>query len=172
MWLCLAVAVAALASVASLASAVDRAIAAQGRELIGGDLALTVAQREATTDERAALDALGPLVEDIATRAMLVAPTAAAMLAELTGADAAGRSPAAQARPGGRRPRGTEVAIGRAAAERLGPDAATGCGLAAPSSASRRSSTNCRAVAGFALAPPAMVDLAGLAAPGWSSRAA
>ena len=48
LWLCLAVAIAGLASVTSLASSVDRAIASNGRELLGGDLALSVASRQAT----------------------------------------------------------------------------------------------------------------------------
>jgi putative ABC transport system permease protein len=47
LWLCLAVAIAGLASVTSLASSVDSAIAANGRQLLGGDLMLSVAQREA-----------------------------------------------------------------------------------------------------------------------------
>ena len=51
LWICLAVAIAGLASVTSLASSVDSAIAASGRERLGGDLMLSVAQRDATIDE-------------------------------------------------------------------------------------------------------------------------
>ena len=74
LWLCLAVAIAGLASVTSLASSVDRAIADNGRQLLGGDLMLSVAQREANADERAAIDALGASSKSTTTRAMLVAP--------------------------------------------------------------------------------------------------
>jgi putative ABC transport system permease protein len=59
LWLCLAVAVAGLAAVTSLASSIDRSISANGRALLGGDLLLSVAQRDAGNDERAAIDALG-----------------------------------------------------------------------------------------------------------------
>ena len=58
LWLCLAIATAGLASVTSLASSIDTAIAANGRQLLGGDLMLSVAQREATPDEKVAMDAL------------------------------------------------------------------------------------------------------------------
>ena len=61
LWVCLAVAVAGIASVTSLASSIDSAIAANGRQLLGGDLILTVAQREATADERAAMEGLQSL---------------------------------------------------------------------------------------------------------------
>ena len=40
LWLCLAIATAGLASVTSLASSIDSAIAANGRQLLGGDLLL------------------------------------------------------------------------------------------------------------------------------------
>ena len=122
LWLCLAVAVAGVASVTSLASSVDAAIASQGRSLIGGDLMLTVAQREVTPAERAAISKLGASARSVGTRAMLVAP-GGTMLAELTGADAAWPlAGTLDLAPGGRRPRGAEVAIGRAAADRLGLD--------------------------------------------------
>ena len=88
LWLCLAVAIAGLASVTSLASSVDSAIAANGRQLLGGDLMLSVAQRDAGADERAAIAALGRSSKSITTRAMLVAPGGRSLLAELSSVDA------------------------------------------------------------------------------------
>ena len=121
LWLCLAVAIAGLASVTSLASSVDSAIAANGRQLLGGDLMLSVAQREAGADERAAIDALGRSSKSITTRAMLVAPEGRSLLAELSGIDAnwplAGKVEWAG---GSKPPAGAEVAIGREISERLG----------------------------------------------------
>ncbi|MDQ3078053.1 MAG: ABC transporter permease, partial [Pseudomonadota bacterium] len=120
LWLCLAVALAGLASVTSLASSIDGAIAAQGRTLVGGDLLLSVAQRQPSVAEISVIEGLGPSARSVGTRAMLVAPDGESMLAELTGADAAwpltGKLVLA---PGGWRPNAEEVAIGRAAAERL-----------------------------------------------------
>ena len=121
LWLCLAVAIAGLASVTSLASSVDRAIAANGRQLLGGDLMLSVAQREANAEERAAIDALGRSSKSITTRAMLVTsgrpqPAGRAVGRRLP----AGRWPARSNGPARASvPSGAEVAIGREIAERL-----------------------------------------------------
>ena len=164
LWLCLAVAVAGLASVTSLASSIDTAIAGQGRRLIGGDLMLSVAQRSATIEEQRAIDALGKNSRATGTRAMLVAPGGASMLVELTGADAAWPlAGALKLAPGGTRPRGAEVAIGAAAAERLrlkrGDSVRLGRGafrISAIIEAMPRDS-------GFAFAPPALLDETGLA---------
>ena len=43
-----------------------------GAQLLGGDLMLTVAQRDASAEELAAIDALGRSSKSITTRAMLV----------------------------------------------------------------------------------------------------
>ena len=165
LWLCLAVAIAGLASVTSLASSVDRAIASNGRELLGGDLALSVAQRQAGAEELAAIEALGRSSKSVTTRAMLVAPGGVSMLTELSGVDAAwplaGRVELA---PGGKRPAGHEIAIGREAAERLGTNVG---GMVRVGRASYRVSgivEKMPSVSGFALAPPALMDEAGLAA--------
>src|SRR3954463_14006434 len=87
MWLCLAIAVAAIASVLSLASAIDRSIASNGRELLGGYLALRGAPREAGPDELAALQALGPVSKTTKLRATVVARTGHTQLADLSGID-------------------------------------------------------------------------------------
>ena len=165
LWLCLALAIAGLASVTSLASSVDRAIAAEGATLIGGDLMLSVAQREANADEISAIRALGRSAKSVGTRAMLVAPGGESMLAELTGADAAwplaGRLVLA---PGGRRPgSASEVAIGRAAAERLSLGVGNRLRLGSAEFTVSGIIESMPREAGFALSPPALVDAAGLA---------
>jgi putative ABC transport system permease protein len=167
LWLCLAVAIAGLASVTSLASSIDRAIADNGRQLLGGDLMLSVAQREATPDERAAIDRLGRSSKTTTTRAMLVAPDGRSLLAELSGVDAHWRL-AGQVGfgPGGKRPAGAEVAIGHEIAERL--DLGLGDQLRIGRASYRISGVMDKSpgASGFALAPPAIVDEAGLATSG------
>ena len=167
LWLCLAVAIAGLASVTSLASSVDSAIAANGRQLLGGDLMLSVAQREATGDERAAIDALGRSSKSVTTRAMLVTADGRSLLAELSGVDANWRL-AGQVSfgPGGRRPEGAEVAIGHEIAERL--DLHPGDEVRIGKAGFRISGIMDKSpgTSGFALAPPAIMDEAGLATSG------
>ena len=62
--LCLAIAVAGIAAVTSLSSAIGSSIADNGRSLLGGDLMLSVAQRDATSEEKAAIDAARAIVAD------------------------------------------------------------------------------------------------------------
>ena len=61
--LCIALGVAAVAAIGSLAAAFDEALARQGRLLIGGDLAFELIHRQANPEERAALESLGRLSE-------------------------------------------------------------------------------------------------------------
>ena len=167
LWLCLAVAIAGLASVTSLASSIDRAIADNGRALLGGDLMLSTSSREANAGERAAIDALGRASKSITTRSMLVASDGRSQLVELTGVDPSWRlAGEVDWGAGGRRPAGAEVAVGREAAERL--DLRLGQQV-------RLGRADYRIVSiiqkvpgetGFALAPPVVVDEAGLAASG------
>ncbi|MFL6856180.1 MAG: ABC transporter permease, partial [Sphingomicrobium sp.] len=167
LWLCLAVAIAGLASVTSLASSIDRAIADNGRQLLGGDLLLSVAQREASPEERAAIEALGRSSKTITTRAMLVTSDDRSLLAELSGVDAHWRL-AGQVGfgRGGKRPAGAEVAIGHEIAERL--ELGLGDQLRIGSASYRISGIMDKSpgASGFALAPPAIVDEAGLAKSG------
>ena len=166
LWLCLAISVAAIASVLSLGSAIDRAISSNGRDLLGGDLALSVAQRQATTEELAALDSLGRRSNSTTVRATVVAPGARTQLAELSGVDSrwplAGRLDLAT----GRRPAGREVALGADLAQRLnvrpGDMVRIGYGQFRVSGVIR----SMPSLSGFALAPPALMDEAGLAATG------
>ena len=166
LWLCLAIAVAAIASVLSLSSAIDRSIAGHGRDLLGGDLALSVAQREATSAERAALGELGRVSKSTTLRATVVAANGRTQLTELSGVD--GRWPLAGKLElgSGRAPSGREVALGADLAERLaiqvGDTVRIGYGEFRVSGIIATMPT----MSGFALAPPALVDEAGLAATG------
>jgi putative ABC transport system permease protein len=68
--LCIALGVAAVAAIGSLAASFDEALARQGRLLIGGDLSFELIHRQADTAERAALEALGQVSESAGFRAM------------------------------------------------------------------------------------------------------
>jgi putative ABC transport system permease protein len=68
--LCIALGVAAVAAIGSLAASFDAALARQGRLLIGGDLSFELVHRQANAEERAALDALGQVSESASFRAM------------------------------------------------------------------------------------------------------
>jgi len=163
LWLCLAVATAGLASVTSLASSIDQAIASNGRELLGGDLMLSVAQREATAAEREAINSLGRSSKSIGTRAMLVAPDGRSLLAELAGVDRnwplAGQL---QFAPDGKRPAGAEVAIAREIAERLALNIGDSIRIGRANYRISAIIDKIPRSAGFALAPPALMDEAGL----------
>jgi putative ABC transport system permease protein len=167
LWLCLAVAIAGLASVTSLASSVDRAIADNGRQLLGGDLMLSVAQRSANADERAAIDALGRSSKSVTTRAMLVTEDGRSLLSELSGVDStwplAGKLDWA---PDSKRPDVAEIAIGREIAERL--ELGLGDRLRVGRGNYRVSAIINKApgASGFALAPPSIMNEAGLAMSG------
>ena len=165
LWICLAVAIAGLSSVTSLASSIDRAIAANGRQMLGGDLMLSVAQREATADEKAAIDSLGTSSKSVTTRAMIVARGGRTMLVELSGVDdrwpLAGRLELA-----GSRPRGAQIAIGREAAQRLALRAGEMVRVGRAVFQISAIIEKMPSASGFALAPPALVDEKGLAMSG------
>ena len=167
LWLCLMVAIAGLASVTSLASSIDKAIADNGRAMLGGDLSLSVAQRDATPDELAAIRSLGRSSKSVMTRSMLVAPDGRSQLVELTGVDSNWRLAGdVDWGPGGRRPDGQEVGVGHEIAERLdlklGQQVRFGRASYKIVSIIRKMPGQ----SGFALSPPAIVDEAGLAASG------
>ena len=166
MWLCLAISVAAIASVLSLASSIDRSIAGHGRELLGGDLALSVAQRQAKPDEVAALQALGRLSRTTTLRATIVAANGRTQLAELSGVDGhwplAGRLSLAA----GHRPQGREVALGADLANRLALHVGDEVRIGYSRFEVSGIIASMPALSGFALAPPAVVDEVGLAATG------
>ena len=66
---CLFLGVAAIAGVGSLSAAIVSALAAEGQEILGGDVAVEIAQRRATEEERAAFAAAGDVAELIQLRA-------------------------------------------------------------------------------------------------------
>jgi putative ABC transport system permease protein len=121
--ICLFLGVAGLAGVGSLSRAITAELDSRGREILGGDIEMRVAQREAAPDERAAFVRQGAVSETIRLRAMASrADAAAAVLAELKSVD--DRWPlygALRLEPGAltSRPAGLDAMIAPALAERL-----------------------------------------------------
>lgn len=121
--ICLFLGVAGLAGVGSLASAITAELDSRGQEILGGDIEMRVAQRQADPAERAAFAREGTVSETIRMRAMASRPDASAsVLAELKSVDARwplyGRLAVA---PGaiGTRPAGLDAVVAPALAERL-----------------------------------------------------
>jgi putative ABC transport system permease protein len=85
--LCIALGVAAVAAIGSLAVAFDKALAQQGRLLIGGDLSFELIHRQANPDEVAALRELGEISESASFRAMARANDGKAALVEVKAVD-------------------------------------------------------------------------------------
>ncbi len=85
--LCIALGVAAVAAIGSLAASFDEALARQGRLLIGGDLSFELIHRQANPDERAALDALGQVSESASFRAMARSDGGKSALVEVKAVD-------------------------------------------------------------------------------------
>lgn len=121
--ICLFLGVAGLAGVGSLGEAITAELDARGQEILGGDIEMRVAQREATPVERTAFGRVGIVSASIRMRAMASRLDAeASVLAELKGVD--DRWPlygALKLAPGALRPRpaGLDVAIAPELAERL-----------------------------------------------------
>jgi putative ABC transport system permease protein len=170
--ICLFLGVAALAGVGSLSSAIVAGLSEQGQSILGGDVQVTVSQREATPDELAAFGRFGRVSHITRMRAMASRPDGAeSVLVELKGVDAAyplfGDF---RLQPGALRPRpaGAEVAVGPELAERLSLRIGD---------AVRIGAANLRIIGfiaeepdrvgqGFTLGSTALVDRAGLAATG------
>lgn len=167
LWLllaCLTIAVAGLAAVTSLSSAIGSTIKSQARDLLGGDLSLSVAQRRATPEERAAIARLGTVRESFTLRstAQMNGQTA---LVDLSGVDEGWPAAGRVTLGAGRMPANAgEAAIGRELAERysLGLGSAIRMGFAG----FRVSGIidKLPSPSGFALAPPVLVSKAGLEA--------
>jgi putative ABC transport system permease protein len=165
LWLllaCLTIAVAGLSAVTSLSSAIASTINGQARELLGGDLALSVAQRSATPQERAAIARLGTVRESVTLRstAQVGGQTA---LVDLSGVDegwpAAGRVTLAS----GRMPRlSGEAAIGRELAERFSLRLGSALRIGYADFRVGGIIDKLPAPSGFALAPPVLVSRPGL----------
>ncbi|WP_016744665.1 ABC transporter permease, partial [Rhizorhabdus wittichii] len=121
--ICLFLGVAGLAGVGSLSRAITAELDSRGQEILGGDIEMRVAQREAAPDERAAFARQGLVSETIRLRAMASrADAAAAVLAELKSVD--DRWPlygTLRLEPGALAPRpaGLDAMVAPALAERL-----------------------------------------------------
>jgi putative ABC transport system permease protein len=120
---CLFLGVAALAAVGSLSMSIVAGLAERGQSILGGDIELSVAQREASPDELAAFRAAGELSRITRMRAMAARTDGAeSVLVELKGVDRLyplfGQFRLAEGalKP---RPSGMEVAIGPELADRL-----------------------------------------------------
>jgi putative ABC transport system permease protein len=82
---CLALGVAAIAAAGSTAEAFRRGLAAEAGEILGGDLAVGVEQREFTPAEQAVMARLGRVSYAAASRAMAESPAGDRRLVELRG---------------------------------------------------------------------------------------
>jgi putative ABC transport system permease protein len=85
--LCIALGVAAVAAIGSLAASFEAALARQGQLLIGGDLTFELVHRQASAEERAALDGLGTVSESASFRAMARAEAGKTALVEVKAVD-------------------------------------------------------------------------------------
>lgn len=165
LWLllaCLTIAVAGLAAVTSLASAINSTIAGQARELLGGDIALSVAQRSATPQERAAIASLGTVRESVTLRstAQVGGQTA---LVDLSGVDQGWPAAGQVTMAFGRMPASAgEAAIGRELAERFSLRAGSAIRIGYADFTVSGIIEQLPAPAGFALAPPVLVSRPGL----------
>src|SRR5512139_530557 len=86
---CIALGSMAIAGVASLAASLAEGLAREGRVILGGDLAFTLIQREATTDELAFLQSKGRVSGAATLRAMARSADGKATLVEMKAVDAA-----------------------------------------------------------------------------------
>ena len=165
--LCLLLGTAALAGIGSLSASILGALDVQGRTMLGGDLELTVSQRRATVEETAAFARMGRISETVSMRAMAEVPGVPPLLVDLRGVDGAWPlvgtfhlAPGALAA----RPRGDEVALAPAAAERLGVRVGdrVRIGVANLRVIGLIAQEPDRLGAGFSLGAPVLVDMTGL----------
>ncbi len=169
--ICLFLGVLALAGVGSLSAAIVAGLAERGQEILGGDVQLVVAQREATPEELAAFAREGRVSQITRMRAMAARLDGEeSVLVELKGVD--------EAWPLLRRRSGPAPGAAAAAARRWrsarswpsgsGSGSATGSGSARPSCeiVGLIAEEPDRVGQGFTLGSTALVDRAGLAATG------
>ncbi len=86
---CLALGVMAIAAAGSTAEAFRQGLATQSRQILGGDIALTVQGRRIPPDEQAKLAKLGAITDTVRVRAMTEGASGARRLAEVRGIDGA-----------------------------------------------------------------------------------
>lgn len=169
--LCLFLGTAALAGIGSLSASIVSALEINGREMLGGDLELTVSQRRATVEETAAFGAVGRVAEVVSMRTMAATASASdqatPVLVDLRAVDDAwplvGRFRLATAAAAAR-PHGARIAIAPALADRLGVHVGDRLrvGRAELTVIGLIAQEPDRLGAGFAFGPPVLVDLAGL----------
>ncbi len=85
---CLALGVAAIAAAGSTAQAFRAGLASQAREILGGDISVSLGERRFTPAERVALQRAGRVDYAVAAHAMAQAPSGARRLVELRGVSA------------------------------------------------------------------------------------
>ena len=85
---CLTLGVAAIAIIGSLTSAIEQGLTEQGQPLLGGDIAFSLVQREATADELAYVRSKGAVSRVATLRAMATA-NAKSTLVEIKAVDQA-----------------------------------------------------------------------------------
>ncbi|MET1110362.1 MAG: ABC transporter permease, partial [Allosphingosinicella sp.] len=119
--ICLFLGVLALAGVGSLSAAIVASLAERGQEILGGDVQLVVAQREAGPQELAAFSREGRISHITRMRAMAARLDGAeSVLVELKGVDEAWPLYGAFRSEPSARPGAGQVAIGPELADRLG----------------------------------------------------
>ncbi len=88
--ICLFLGVAALAAIGSLTSGITSELLSRGQTILGGDIQIEIAQREATAQELAAFRQIGTVSETVRMRAMAIGgKDGDSLLAELKAVDAA-----------------------------------------------------------------------------------
>lgn len=85
---CIALGVAAIASVSSLSRSLTEGISREGRRILGGDMAFSLIQREAAAPERAFLESQGRVNVIATMRAMAIAGDKGSGLVEMKAVDA------------------------------------------------------------------------------------
>jgi putative ABC transport system permease protein len=86
---CLALGVAAIGGVGSVATSLSDALTREGRTILGGDVAFSLIHREASAEERAFLQGQGAVAVAATTRAMVRTAAGGATLVELKAVDGA-----------------------------------------------------------------------------------
>jgi putative ABC transport system permease protein len=167
--ICLFLGVLALAGVGSLSAAIVASLAERGQEILGGDVQLTVSQREATPQELAAFAREGRVSHITRMRAMAARLDGEeSVLVELKGVDQAWPLYGNFRSTPSARPGAGEVAVGPELAERLGARVGDRIriGGAELRIAGLIEQEPDRVGQGFTLGSTALVDRSGLAATG------
>ena len=84
---CLALGVAAIAAASSTAEAFRRGLASEARDILGGDIAVSVNQRQLTASERQTLTERGRVTFSVSSPAMAQVPSGDRRLVEFRGVD-------------------------------------------------------------------------------------